>query len=219
MSLLRRTVLAAALLGAAALAACQPKAAGPAPAEGLYVLGKADAPITLIEYASVTCSHCKSFHDVVLPMLKTDFIDTGKVRYEFRPMRSNPVNLSTAAFLLAACNNPSPAQYQQRIGVLFQQQGQLFQSPNPVDTFTTIAQSVGLTPEQFTACIRDEAAAKAMEANEKALFEKYPTFQGTPSFLLNGKPYDSLNFADASGRFDAAKAKATLDAEVAKLAK
>ncbi|MFZ4070155.1 MAG: thioredoxin domain-containing protein [Caulobacterales bacterium] len=217
MSILRRTVLAAALMGAAALAACQPKAAAPAPAEGLYVLGKADAPITLIEYASVTCSHCKNFHDDVMPMLKTDFIDSGKVRYEFRPMRSAPINLSTAAFLMAACNNPSPAQYQQRVSVLFQQQGQLFQSPNPVDTFTTIAQSVGLTPEQFTACIRDEAAAKAMEANEKALFEKYPTFKGTPSFLLNGKPYDSINFANETGRFEAVKVKAALEAELAKL--
>jgi protein-disulfide isomerase len=150
-------------------------------------------------------------------MLKTDFIDSGKVRYEFRPMRSAPINLSTAAFLMAACNNPSPAQYQQRVSVLFQQQGQLFQSPNPVDTFTTIAQSVGLTPEQFTACIRDEAAAKAMEANEKALFEKYPTFKGTPSFLLNGKPYDSINFANETGRFEAVKVKAALEAELAKL--
>jgi protein-disulfide isomerase len=102
MSFLRRTVLAAALIGAAALAACQPKAAAPGPAEGLYVLGKADAPLTLIEYASVTCSHCKNFHDDVLPMLKTDFIDAGKVRYEFRPMRSAPINLSTAAFSSAS---------------------------------------------------------------------------------------------------------------------
>ena len=56
-----------------------------------------------------------------------------------------------------------------------------------------------------------------MEANEKALFEKYPTFKGTPSFLLNGKPYDSINFANETGRFEAVKVKAALEAELAKL--
>jgi protein-disulfide isomerase len=217
MSLLRRTFAAAAMMGLAILAACQPAAAPPS--QGKYVLGAADAPLTLVEYASVTCSHCKQFHDDIMPMLQKDFIETGKLKYVFEPMRSRPLSLSTAGFLLAGCNNPTQEQYKQRIDVLFQQQMQVLTSPNPADTMRTIAQSVGLTPDQFNACVRDEAAAKAMEANEEAIFKKYPSFVGTPSFLVNGKPFDSANFAGPTGQFDAAKVKAALDAEYAKVKK
>jgi protein-disulfide isomerase len=217
MSLLRRTFAAAALFGLAFLAACQQTAAPPS--QGRYVLGNEDAPLTMVEYASVTCSHCKQFHDDIMPMLKTDFIATGKMKYVFEPMRSRPLSLSTAGFLLAACNNPTQEQYKERIEVLFQQQMQLLTSPNPADTLRTIAQSVGVSPDQFNTCVRDEAAAKAMDAAEEALFKKYPAFVGTPSFLLNGKPYDSVNFAGPTGQFDAAKVKAALEAEYAKVKK
>src|SRR6476620_307701 len=71
------------------------------PALGDRVLGRTDAPVTIVEYASATCPHCAAFHKDVFPQLKSEFIDTGKVRFIFREFPFD--DLALAAFMLARC--------------------------------------------------------------------------------------------------------------------
>src|SRR6478736_5031450 len=88
------------------------------PALGDRVLGRTDAPVTIVEYASATCPHCAAFHKDVFPQLKSEFIDTGKVRFIFREFPFD--DLALAAFMLARCAPPD--KYFPMIDVLFEQQ-------------------------------------------------------------------------------------------------
>ena len=92
-------------------------------ARGDKILGSETAPVTIIEYASLTCSHCKSFHENTLPKLKSDFIDTGKVRYILREFAFDPV--SKAGFMLARC--VPEEQYFSFIDIFFAQQPKFFE--------------------------------------------------------------------------------------------
>ncbi|NNE22217.1 MAG: thioredoxin domain-containing protein, partial [Rhizobiales bacterium] len=102
----RRLVLKGGLAGIAGFGLPQTPAAAPSalmtpPPLGEKWLGRADAPVTMIEYASATCPHCANFHTDTFPAIKTDYIDTGKVRFA---MREFPFDqLSLAAFMLARC--------------------------------------------------------------------------------------------------------------------
>jgi protein-disulfide isomerase len=86
---------------------------------GDKVLGSATAPVTIVEYASVTCPHCASFHSQTYPKLKEKYIDTGKVRLVFREFPTGPVNASIAGFMLARCSGDK---YFPMIDAMFEQQ-------------------------------------------------------------------------------------------------
>jgi protein-disulfide isomerase len=154
---------------------------GEAPAIGEKALGKDDAPVTIIEYASATCPHCAAFHKNVFPQLKTEFIDTGKVRFVFREFPFD--DLALAAFMLARC---APAdKYFPMVDMLFEQQ-KTWAGPNARAELFRIAQMAGLTQEQFDKCLTDEAAAKGIiEVRNKAA-QTYGV-EATPTFFINGK--------------------------------
>ena len=192
----RRTLLRLAA-GTAAVASCGPsafaqrKTDAPVSLEDLMkpdalgdlVLGKADAPCTIIEYASMTCGHCASFHNKVFPTIKEKYIDTGKVRFI---MREFPLDtLAVAASMLARCAGGEKTV--PMIGVLFaKQEDWAFQRGNAVPELFKIAKQAGFTQETFDKCLTDQGLLdKITQGRERA--SKSFGVDSTPTFFINGK--------------------------------
>ena len=141
-------IAAAALLGSAPLAVAQ----GPSPEELMrpgplpdIVLGKADAPVTIVEYASMTCPHCATFSKTTFPALKSKYIDTGKVRFIFREFPLD--ELAAAASMLARCIDPQNGEKAMAvIDVLFHSQDK-WAVRNPVPQLQQIAKQAGMHRE------------------------------------------------------------------------
>ena len=144
------------------------------------VLGKADAPVTVVEYASITCSHCAAFNEETFPAFKAKYIDTGQVRYVFREFLTGPVPVAAAGFMIARCAGKD--KYFGVIDSLFRSQAEMFQS-DPRSVLFRVGQSAGLTDEQIKTCVADEEAAKALQARvDKAVNDQ--KINSTPSFLI-----------------------------------
>ena len=143
----RRLALALAAVSASGLlAACGQGGAGATASADDMVLGKADAPVTVVEYASITCSHCGAFHTTVFPDFKAKYIDTGQVKYVFREFLTPPNELAAAGFLIARCAGPD--KYFGVIDALFYNQREMFQS-DPRAVLFRIGQSAGRSPPAF----------------------------------------------------------------------
>lgn len=180
---LNRRLLVVAAVGALALAGCS-KSAGPAADAGDMTLGDANAPVKMVEYASVTCSHCAVFNNEVFPEFKKKYIDTGKVHYTFKEFLTPPAEVAAAGFLTARCAGED--KYFAVIDSLFHAQQEMFTSGDMRGALLRVAQSAGMTEEQFNKCVSDEAALKALDARvEKALREDKIT--STPTFVINGE--------------------------------
>ena len=147
------------------------------------VLGKADAPVTIVEYASMTCPHCAHFHETTLPALKTKYIDTGKVRLIYREFPFDP--LAEAGFMLARCSKDN---YFPMVDVLFKQQANWAASQNPKDALLQISKLAGFTQESFEACLTDQKLLDDIRA-VRARGEKDFKVDSTPTFFINGKVY------------------------------
>lgn len=146
------------------------------------VLGRAEAPVTLIEYASLTCPHCANFHANVLPVLKTDYIDTGKLKLIFRDFPLDQLALAGAA--VARCAGPE--RYYSFLDVLFSQQRAWATAADPRAALTQIARLGGMSAEQVEACFNDQKINdyilnSRLEGNQKF------NVNATPTLILNGK--------------------------------
>ncbi|MBX9886181.1 MAG: DsbA family protein, partial [Novosphingobium sp.] len=122
------------------------------------VLGPADAPVTVIEYASTTCSHCAEFHETAWAQLKANYIDTGRIRFVLREYPTQPAAVAVAGFQLARCGGASAEQYFTRVGELFRQQQAIFATGTMEGVrgkFIEIGGAAGLSEEQVTQCIND----------------------------------------------------------------
>jgi protein-disulfide isomerase len=148
---------------------------------GDEVLGKADAPVTIIEYASMTCGHCAAFHAKTYPILKSKYIDTGKVKYIMREFPLDP--LAAAGFMLARCAGKD--KYYPMIEVLFQKQDQ-WAVQQPIPPLTAIAKQAGFTQEKFEQCLSDQKILDGIEATRTRGSEKLGV-NSTPTFFVNGK--------------------------------
>lgn len=199
----RRNVLAVAgaLAITGALSACNNSGRGAAISEDDIVLGAANAPVTLIEYASSTCPHCAEFHAEVFDQLKANYIDTGKVRYVFREYPTNPPAVAVAGFQLARCGAATPEQYFTRLGELFRQQRAIFASGTMEGVrqkFIEIGAAAGLSQEQVMQCITDQAGAerirRIVEAGERDF-----NVTGTPTFVLNGRKVEDPSVVTYAG--------------------
>jgi protein-disulfide isomerase len=196
------------LLGASALvlAGCGGAGGGANVSADDMVLGSADAPVTLIEYASVTCPHCAAFHEESFEQLKTNYIDTGKVRFVFREYPTQPAPVAVAGFQVARCGGASSEQYFARVGAIFRTQQALFQSlqaDGGRQYFINLGSDAGLTPEQTMACVSDEAGAERIRATVDASREFNIT--GTPAFIINGQKFDQPpTYENLSRALDAA---------------
>ena len=128
--------------GAAAFSAEELAIAGPL---GDKILGNALAPVTIIEYASMTCSHCASFHQNGFKFLKERYIDSGKVRYILREFPTDP--LAAAGFMLAHCGGEG--RYFPIVDLIFAQQSVWTRSERPVDALLNVVKQAGFTQESF----------------------------------------------------------------------
>jgi protein-disulfide isomerase len=143
--------------------------------------GSKDAPVTIIEYASMTCSHCAHCHETTYPTLKSKYIDTGKVRFTLREFPFDP--LAMAGFMLARCAGDKR---EAMIGLLFAQQKNWAFSDKPLQGLTALVRQTGMSQEKFDACLQD----KALYANINQVFEKASKqfrVDSTPTFFINGK--------------------------------
>jgi len=153
----------------------------PGPLEEM-ALGDQNAPVTIIEYASMTCPHCAHFEQATFPELKKRYIDTGKVRLILREFPLDP--LATAGSMLARCAGKD--RYFSLIETLFRQQ-QDWVVQNPIVPLLTIAKEAGFTEESFHACLEnDERLLEGIEAVRQRASERFGV-NSTPTFFINGQ--------------------------------
>jgi protein-disulfide isomerase len=146
------------------------------------ILGKADAPVTIFEYASLTCPHCAAFEKDLLPQIKTEWIDTGKAKLVFRDFPLDGSALKAA--MVARC--APPERFYGFIDMLFTQQASWGISPDPVPSLGRLAKLGGMGEEQFQACLKDDALQNKILAGRLAA-EKEFGVESTPTFFINGK--------------------------------
>lgn len=155
------------------------------------VLGEADAPVTLIEYASVTCPHCAEFHATVMPVIKEEYIETGKVKFIFREYPTSPHNVAIAGFALARCTGPES--YYDVLDDLFDNQmGILSAARNGtvISALRAVGERHGINGEQeFNACI-DNSAIREDIADTILSGDQY-NVSATPTLILQGHRVDS----------------------------
>ncbi len=223
----RRTVLAslAAVSAAALLAACSDSGGGDAAAtppaapagnapkpsgtvdmaklleEGSLpekVLGDPDAPVTIVEYASMTCGHCANFHKNTLPTIKTNYIDTGKARLIVREFPFDP--RAEAGFMLARCADDK---YFAMVDVLFQQQQSWAGVENAREALLQIAKLAGFSQESFEACLTDQKLLEDVRAVRNRGANDFGV-DATPTFFINGNKYSgALTVDEMSAILDA----------------
>ena len=155
------------------------------------VLGSETAPVTIVEYASVTCPHCASFHQQTYPALKTKYIDTGKVKLIFREFPTQPAPVAIAGFMLARCADDK---YYPMLDAIFGQQQSWAQ--DPYQGLLRIARQAGFTQEKFEACLKDQKLAEQIQGVAQRGNEQFKV-ESTPTFFINGKKYvGALSIAD-----------------------
>jgi protein-disulfide isomerase len=172
----------------------------PSPAElmkvgplGEMVLGDEKAPVTIIEYASMTCPHCANFHETTYPELKKRYIDTGKVRFIFREFPLD--QLAAAGFMLARCaaqdaakgGDPAAgsAKYFAVVETLFAQQKD-WVVQRPLQPLLAIAKQAGFSEQAFNECLKNQQVLEGIEEVRQRAATKL-NVQSTPTFFINGK--------------------------------
>ena len=179
----RRLLIAAAAIASLSLAGCNKGGAGGANA-GDMSLGPADAKVQVLEYASASCSHCARFNNNVFPAFKAKYIDTGKVHYTLKEFLTPPEEVAAAGFLMARCAGKD--KYFTVLDAIYKNQAEMFQTQDYRGVLLRIAQSAGMTEDQFNKCVSDPDALKALNARvQKAINDD--KISGTPTFVVNGK--------------------------------
>jgi protein-disulfide isomerase len=185
--LLRRlSVLAALSLLGFALSAGAPKAQESFPVDQLMAsgalpdvpLGSESAPVTIVEYASMTCTHCQAFHAETWPALKVKYVDTGKAKFILREFPLDP--LAILAFMAARCVGPD-----KRDGLidrLFASQGDWAFRDEPI---ARLRLETGLSPEDFLACVKDKTLFDGITAIRDSAAQRFG-INSTPTFFVNG---------------------------------
>ena len=160
-------------------------------------LGKDDAPVTVIEYASMTCGHCAAFHTNTYPEFKKRYVDTGKVRYILREFPLDP--LAAGAFMLARCAGKE--RYFPLVETLFQQQRN-WVVQKPIEPLFAIVRQAGFTQETFDACLKDQKMLDGIEQVRARGADKFKV-DSTPTFFINGKIYKgALSIDDMAKAID-----------------
>lgn len=146
------------------------------------VLGKADAPVTVIEYASLTCDHCKRFHLEVLPRLKEAYIDTGKIKLVYRHFPLDQVALMAAT--LAEC--APRIRFFGLVEVLFKTEDRWAHSPDPKAGLAQVGRLAGISQPAFEACLADDKLSTAIAEELRGGQQKH-NVNSTPTFIVGDK--------------------------------
>jgi protein-disulfide isomerase len=184
------------LLKGAAAATLATTAGLPAMAQDIevteMVMGDADAPVEVIEYASLTCPHCARFHTDVFPQLRANYIDTGKIRFVFREVYFDRFGLWGG--MLARCDE---SRYFGVVDLLLKQQADWSRAGDPaaiVQAMRRVGAQAGLSQEQMEQCLSDGDTAQALVDEYQRNAER-DNVRGTPSFIINGTPYGNMGYA------------------------
>ncbi|MFD2238581.1 DsbA family protein [Aureimonas populi] len=155
------------------------------------VIGDPDAPVTIVEYASLTCSHCANFHVNSLPAVKADYVDTGIAKIVVREFPFDPRAL--AGFMLARCVPEN--QRESMIDVLFQQQANWARAENASAALLSIARLSGMSQDEFAACLQNtELQGQITSVKDRG--ENEFGVNATPTFFINGDRYAGALSAD-----------------------
>lgn len=158
------------------------------------ILGKLDAPVEVIEYASFTCPHCAHFHETAFDELKKNYIDTGKVKFVYREVYFDKFGLW--AGMVARCGGPE--KYFPISDMIYDTQKEWIgdgQANAIADNLRKIGLKAGLTTEAIDACLNDNDKAKGMVAAYQANATK-DGIDSTPSFVIDGQKYSNMSYED-----------------------
>ncbi|WP_245451334.1 MULTISPECIES: DsbA family protein [Georhizobium] len=147
-------------------------------------LGEADAPVTIVEYMSLTCPHCASFHNETFDALKTKYIDGGQVRFIVRDFPFDP--RAAAGAMLARC--APEGQYFPMVDMLFEQQSSWAAAQDARGALLQISRMAGFTQESFEACLTNQELLDDVNAVRQKAAEEFQV-QSTPTFIINGERY------------------------------
>jgi len=165
------------------------------------VLGAKDAPVIVVEYASMTCPHCAHFDETTYPKVKKDYIDTGKVRWILREFPLDP--LAAAAFMMARCAaDGSAPKYYDMVNTLFHQQD-VWAIQKPIPPLLAIAKQAGMTEEKFKACLSDQKVLDKVQAERQRAIDQFKV-KATPTFFIDGTSVEgALEYAGFAKLLDA----------------
>jgi protein-disulfide isomerase len=145
-------------------------------------IGKSDAPVTIVEYASMTCSHCAAFYATTFPILKSKYIDAGKVRFILREFPLDP--LATAGFMLARCAGDDKRDA--IVDLLFAQQKNWAFTDKPVESLANLVKQAGIGQDAFGACLKNQDLYDKINKVRDRASEKFGV-SATPTFFVNGQ--------------------------------
>ena len=162
---------------------------------GEKALGADSAPVTIVEYASMTCGHCARFHETTYHGLKEKYVDTGKVRFVFREFPLD--NIALGVFMLARC---APEQaYFDVVDLFFKtQRDWAVAGQNPRPALFNVAKQVGFTQESFESCLKNQNLVDGIIAVKETGRTKFKV-DSTPTFFINGKRVSGALSLDAMG--------------------
>lgn len=200
LSLTRRAALA--MMGATVAYSAVPAFAQSDEAVALQemTIGAEDAPITMVEYASFTCPHCKNFHHDVLPQIMENYIDTGKVRMIYRGIYFDRLGLW--ADMLARCGGPD--RYFGIAAMIYDKQKEWTSAESAVgivDNLYAIGRLAGLEQADMEACMQDNATAQAMVTSSTENAEA-DGVNSTPTFVINGQTMSNMPYSDFVEEFE-----------------
>jgi protein-disulfide isomerase len=163
----------------------------------VIALGSEKAPVTIVEYASMSCPHCAAFGENVFPMLRSKYIDTGKVRFVFREF---PLDIkAAAASILARCiGKDDPDKFFGALHLLFQQQDQLM--AQTLDTMNRIGAYSGMSEQAVEACVKDQSLLDKLKTDQQFAFDALQV-SATPTFFVNGERVNgAMSFEELEAR-------------------
>ncbi|OJJ13227.1 disulfide bond formation protein DsbA [Alphaproteobacteria bacterium AO1-B] len=162
---------------------------------GDKILGDEVAPVTIIEYASMTCGHCANFHKRTWPDLKKDYIETGKVRFIFREFPLDPV--ASAAFMLARC--APQEKYFDIVDIMFEEQRAWAFTDNPYQSLLDFSKQIGFTQESFEECLTNQGLLDAVNAVRERGANEFGV-NSTPTFFINGEKHSGALSIEEMGK-------------------
>lgn len=149
-----------------------------------YAMGPADAKVVLVEYASLTCPHCAQFHTSVLPDIKKEFVDTGKIRYVYRDFPLD--RLALGAAMVARCAGRDS--FFGFIDTFYAAQGQWSRASNPISALGNLAKLGGMSQSKFETCLKDVEVQNGILQQRLEASNEFKV-QATPTVFVNGERY------------------------------